>query len=364
MGIASQESGDLSAQVARFQAWLRERGHEHERSTISSFKPGSGGGFSNETFFVKVERPAMPVEEYVIRFGPANPADALFPDYDIPKQFEVMRALAAHSDVPVPNCLWLERDAAVFGSPFFVMEKAEGEVPSDDPPFTTAGFVFEASPAEREQLWWSAVESIAKVGRVDVPSAGLSVLQPKDPTLSPILNELNFYEGIYRWGRGQSAEFPLMERAIEWLRAKAPPCASGFLWGDAKLANMMVRGFKVSTLLDWELATLGDPESDLAYFLGKQLLMENHYIRPELSRPRLEGFPSDEETIAHYGSALGRPVRHYEYYRTFNFFKTMAMIQRAMDLFVRAGWMSSEEAEMRKVSGGKMSEAIADVVGR
>jgi aminoglycoside phosphotransferase (APT) family kinase protein len=364
--LSSAKTRATALEAAQFQTWLRERDPSLADAVVVKLAASAGGaGFSNETLFATVTRGVGSPLEYVLRFGPDDPEEGLFPDYDIPKQYHVMRGLAARSDVPTPVCLWLETDPTIFGSPFFVMEKADGQVPSDDPPFTTQGFVFEASEADRERLWWSMIEAIARVGQVDWRAAGLSFLQPPPSAPSPIVHQLDYYERIYRWGRQGSAEFPLMERAIEWLRANAPSDGpTGLLWGDAKFSNVIVHDFRPVCLLDWELASLGDPECDLAYFLGKQLLMENHFIRPELSRPRLAGFPSDQETIRRYEALTGRKVRHFEYYTTFNFFKTMAMIQRAMDLLVRAKWITREDAEARKMSGGLMAHAIQQVVGR
>jgi len=71
---------------------------------------------------------------FVARTAPEATVMAVFPRYDMAEQFQLIRSVAELSDVPVPRLHWLEPDAAVLGAPFFVMDRASGQVPPDNLP--------------------------------------------------------------------------------------------------------------------------------------------------------------------------------------------------------------------------------------
>ena len=93
------------------------------------------------------EEGAERTEPFVARVAP-DPANVpVFREYDLEGQFDVMRQVALHTSVPVPRVHWLERDPAVLGAPFFVMEKRYGVVPPDLMPYPFGdNWLFDASP--------------------------------------------------------------------------------------------------------------------------------------------------------------------------------------------------------------------------
>ena len=85
----------------------------------------------------------------------------LFPGYDLEQEARIMRALSEGSDVPAPRVLFSETDGAVLGGPFLVMERIEGRVPSDDPPYSKEGWVVDLEPDQQAAMMDNAVATVA-----------------------------------------------------------------------------------------------------------------------------------------------------------------------------------------------------------
>jgi hypothetical protein len=109
--------------------------------------------------------------------------------------------------------------------------------------------------------------------------------------------------------------YPVLERALEWLREnRYEPERVSLCWGDARIGNMLYdeNTREIVAVLDWEMAFLGDPEADLAWFI-----FIDSYLAEEYRLPRLEGLPGPEATVRRYEEITGRTVRHGRYNEIF-----------------------------------------------
>ncbi|GIW42022.1 MAG: hypothetical protein KatS3mg076_2599 [Candidatus Binatia bacterium] len=307
--------------------WLRRKMPEvSELRVVSLRRPGAG--LSNETLLLDVEVEKKGKAEpraLVLRLEPAE--FGVFPEYDLGRQFRILRCLEG-TDVPVPRALWFEPDPSVVGSPFYVMERVEGEIPSEVPPYHTAGFCVEASPDRRARLWWAGIDAMAHIHTLDWRRSGLDFLDVPPPGRDALLREVHRYRRYLEWARGGTPQ-PVLERALDWLEENAfsPECIA-LCWGDARLPNLVFREDRVVAVLDWEMAFLGDPEADLLWWIVLDELNSEGY-----GFPRLAGFPGKDETIRGYEERTGRKVRHAEYYEVFaalRFGAIMARIARRM----------------------------------
>jgi hypothetical protein len=144
----------VSIAAARLAAWLGTTDVVVEGSP-------SGGGWSNETVFVRAGDRGL-----VVRLTPPGPS--MFPVYDLGQQVRCLQ-LAAEYGLPVPAVLG-KSDPDVLGRPFFVMERLAGRVPADDdPPFTKAGFLFDASPQEQQTFCRDAIDHVVAVHAIRPP---------------------------------------------------------------------------------------------------------------------------------------------------------------------------------------------------
>ncbi len=210
------------------------------------------GGHSNLTYLVKVGE-----REVVLRRPPHGAAAK--GGHDIPREFHVLEALAP-TDVPVARPLALCEDNAVLGAPFYVMERVVGVVLRDRA--TVEGLTDAAS---MRQVAESFVATLARIHAVQ----------------SPALASLARGEGYAarqvrgwseRYTRARTDDIGDMDAIAGWLPARVPSVEEAvFIHNDFKYDNVMLaprRMHEVVAVLDWEMATVGDPLCDLGTSLG------------------------------------------------------------------------------------------------
>jgi aminoglycoside phosphotransferase (APT) family kinase protein/putative sterol carrier protein len=295
--------------------WLRERMPRSGNLAISDMqKPGMG--LSNETYLLDLtweEGGARRSQAMVLRCAPQD--HKVFPDYHLSHQFLIMKALR-NTDVPVPEMYWLEEDGSIIGAPFYLMERLYGLVPQDYPSYHGTGMYFEATPEQRARIWWGSLETLARINMVDWRSLGLDFLGAPGGGSDPIDRQLAYWDRYFDWIRDDPAELhPVLERAMQWLdENKYEPERVCLCWGDARIGNTLYRPEDLSVMaaFDWEMAFLGDPEADLAWFI-----FIDRYLAEEYGLQRLEGSPEWDEAVARYEAFTGWKVRNYAYNQVF-----------------------------------------------
>ncbi|GAA1583369.1 phosphotransferase family protein [Actinomadura kijaniata] len=276
-------------------------------------------------------------EPFVARVAPAR--YQIFPEPRFADEYRLMRILDERTDVPVPPIRWYEPSPEPLGAPFFVMGRLEGRVPTDMPPYHSGGWVTEVPPEERAAMWWSTLEIVARIHRLDVGALGLRFLDRPEWGATGLEQRLNYYEHYLRWAYGGPQE--VAARALEWLRAHRPgePDPPVLLWNDARIGNVIFQKGVPVAVLDWETAVLGAPEEDLAWFL----FLDRHHSEG-IGFPRLEGFPSHAETVERYEALLGRPVRDLGYYEVLSGFKFSCIMARIGQAMIDFGWIEPGDA--------------------
>lgn len=313
--MANEATDELECTRQRLAQWLARRLPKATDLVVAPLKR-PGAGISNETYFLDVQwrQDGQTITKNLVIRWPPKGFTAFPPHaYDMDKQFRLLQALAG-SPVPVPPVHWMEHDPDVLGSAFYVMEKVDGWVPSDFPPYHIAGPLFEASEPERERVWWNAVDTMARIHTLDWKKAGLSFLGVPGPGKAFMEQQIAWYDEVF----AQNGEPlpPVLASTREWLLKNAPtPEHIGLCWGDARLGNMLLRGQSVAAVLDWEMACLGDPESDLGWFANIDWATSEG--RSKGAFPRMSGLPDMPRTIAHYEQVTGRKVRNFHYYEVF-----------------------------------------------
>jgi len=294
--------------IAALEAWMR--------ANVAGFAgpvalSKLGGGQSNPTF-----RVATPGARYVLR---KKPEGVLLPSaHAIEREHRVMAALAA-TDVPVPRMLGICHDAAVLGTPFFVMEFLEGRNFFDQrlPGLT---------PADRAGVFDEMGRVIAALHALDPVAVGLGDYGRQGGYIARQLD---------RWTRQYRAsathEIVAMERLIEWLPPRIPAeDLTRIAHGDYRLDNLLFHPTepRCIAVLDWELSTLGHPLSDFAF----QVM--HWHIPPGMFRglagedlPAL-GIPTAAAYVAAYCRRTGRDgIPDLDFYLAFNFFRLAAICQ-------------------------------------
>jgi aminoglycoside phosphotransferase (APT) family kinase protein len=319
------EKRDLELARARLEAFLARGRPEAEALSVVDLRAPSNTGFSSETLLFEVrwrERGAPRSEKLVARIEPRG--FNVFPRYDLTIQFRVMSALA-RTGVPVPAMREHDWSDDTLGAPFYTMEYLDGWVPSDNPPMHQAGkLAEEMTPAEREQVWWSGVEAMCRVHDADPEKLGLQFLDEPERGPDALAQHLDYYDEYLTWGLVERARYPLLERALGWLRDRAPanqPVA--LCWGDSRLANQIFSGVECIGVLDWEMVRLGNPVQDVAWWVAL-----DRCFWEGIGLSRLAGLPPRAETLAHWRDRTGRSLDDVDYYEVFALMKFAAIIAR------------------------------------
>ncbi len=303
---------DLELDRTHLTAWIRQRLPNAEKLSVSELVAPGSSGFSNDTLLFDLEWTESGnsrFEKLVVRIHPTG--YQVFPNYDLKQQFDTMKLLA-NSDVPVPKMYWYESNSEILGAPFYVMGQLEGRVPTDNPPYHAGGWMLEASPEERAAIWWGCIESMAEIHRIDAREAGFGFLDRPKLGRNGLEQEISYYRMYKDWSQ-QGRAHPTLDAAFDWVVEHQPKDEPEVLvWGDARIGNIIYQGSTPAAVLDWEMASLASPESDLAWCI----FLDRHHSEG-LSTPRLEGFPSYEETIARYESLTGFTIRNLDFYQRF-----------------------------------------------
>lgn len=274
------------------------------------------GGQSNPTYLLDL---GSDQNRYVLRKKP--PGKLLRGAHMIEREYAVMKALQGTA-VPVPEVRLLCEDEALIGTPFYVMDYVAGRVIADPN-------LADCSEADRNALFEDALRVAVALHRIDPVAVGLCDFGRAG----------NYYQRqIHIWSKQYEAskteENEAMDALMAWLPANVPESeASGLVHGDFRFGNFVIHPTepKIVAVLDWELATLGASQADLAYFA-----MGYHYM--PYGGKRLtggQGIPSEETLVATYESMRGEKVADWHFKMAFQLFRLAAIVQgvvkRGMD---------------------------------
>ncbi len=337
--------------------WIRGKMPKARDLAISSLER-SGAGISNETFLFNLswqEKGKPESEAMVLRCAPRS--SPVYPDYDLSLQFRVMKALHA-AKLPVARVHWLEQDEKVLGTGFYVMGRIEGVVPPEFPPYHSFGVFFDAAPHKRARMWWSAIEAMSRVHQADWQKLGLSFLGVPGGGTGPLDRQLDYFERYLGWAKDSPDERqPVLEAALKWLREnRYRPARVTLCWGDARMPNTMFSpDGDVAALFDWEMAFLGDPQADLAFFLLLDWVDSEGY-----GIPRLEGAPGREETVRRYEELTGWKVDQLHYNEVFAVFRAGIIMMKVLKNFKKMG-VAMDQADAE--SNNPCTQRLASLLG-
>ncbi|MEU8132675.1 phosphotransferase family protein [Streptodolium elevatio] len=314
---STRDTGEAQAAV---RAWLRTRVPDPDAEVLDLAVP-SANGMSSETLLLTARwtENGGPVERrLVVRLAPRVDAMPVFPRYDLAAQFESMRLVRDH--VPVPDVHWYEPDPAPLGSPFFVMERLDGRVPPDIPPYVYGSWVTELSPQARSRMQDATVEAIAALHRIpDAPSRFAFLDREPSNGRSTLRRHVDATRAFADWAAAEHPS-PLIDRGFAWLDANWPTEEGPTVlsWGDSRVGNIMyTEGADAlpAAVLDWEMAALGVPELDLAWLVDLHRMFQTGAERRGV--PGLPDFLRWDDVAARYAELTGYHPRDEEFHRVY-----------------------------------------------
>lgn len=278
-------------------------------------------GFSNLTYRVRAGG-----REMVLRRPPFG--SKVETAHDMGREHRILSALAA-SYGKTPRPLAYCEDPAVLGAPFYLMERVEGVIlRGSTPPERTPG------PAAMGAIAGELVTTLAELHDLDYAAAGLGELGRPEGYLERQLDGW-----ARRWEKARTDDVPAMDAVAAWLPAHAPPAERrwppALIHNDFKHDNLVLDlegAPRVVAVLDWEMATLGDPLADLGTSLGYWVEATDP---PEmrslaLSPTARPGNPGRREVAELYAAARGGELDAADlvFYYVFGLFKIAVIVQQ------------------------------------
>ena len=276
------------------------------------------GGRSNLTYLVRdAER------GWIVRRPPLG--HVLATAHDMAREYRVISALA-HTDVPVPQTYELCEDDAVIGAPFYVMEYVQGPI------YRSAAAAAALGPERLTAL-------AGELGRV---LARLHTTDPATVALADFGRPEGYLERqLRRWSKqldaSRSRELPGIDELRDRLAAALPPAPrAAIVHGDYRLDNVIFGpDDRIAAVVDWEMATLGDPLTDIgALLLYWELLVTGQGLFGRV--PPGAEFPDTSALLEPYLAAGGAPLDHLPWYLAFATFK-LAVISEGIHYRFQAG---------------------------
>ena len=282
------------------------------------------GGASNLTYLLH-----WPERDLILRRPPAG-AKARGA-HDMAREFLIQRSLAAVYPYVTPMVA-LCRDPSVVGSDFYVMERVDGVILRRDLPF-------ELAPQAVSTLCENAWEALARLHDVDVSGV---------PELAPLARGEGYVERqVTGWtdrlARAATADLGDWGDLTAWLGSHRPPDSGQCLvHNDWRLDNMVLDpadGLRVVAVLDWEMATVGDPLMDLGGALAYWIQADDDEFFREFRRQptTVPGMWPREQVVGWYAARRGVTVDadQWRFYEAFGLFRLAVIIQQIWYRYVR-----------------------------
>jgi aminoglycoside phosphotransferase (APT) family kinase protein len=288
------------------------------------------GGHSNLTYLLRLNGDDR---EYVLRRAPLGPVAPKA--HDMAREFRVLQLLHPHFR-EAPEVFYLCEDPTVLGSVFLLMERRHGLILRDEiPPLLAAG------PNYARRVSEAFIDCLIRLHAIDVSKTGLIALGKPEGFL-----ERQVLGWAERWTRAQTDDASKMDRVIQWLVDHRPSSpAPTLVHNDYKLDNVMLafpsadsnEAVEVEAVLDWEMATIGDPLADLGLTLCYWAWAEAPQLRargvPALtSQP---GWYTRDQFIERYAEGTGRDLSRIGYYEVLGVFKLAVILQQIYYRFRR-----------------------------
>jgi len=246
--------------------------------------------------------------QFVLRRPPIHSGPAH--DDSIRREARILSALRA-TDVPHPHLIGACDDTELLGTAFYLMEPVDGFNPADGLPAQYA-IVDDA----QRLMSLSLVDALATLSRVDPFEAGVAVPGRADGwcerQVARWITQLNSYEQFHGWPGG--AIDNLVEVQYQLSVHSDVSFQPGLVHGDFHIANVMFRHDQpeVAAIVDWELATFGDPLLDLGHLLATWPRADGRGSAATVLD--LPGLASGEELVEHYARRSSRSVEDLDWY--------------------------------------------------
>ncbi|MDY8136348.1 phosphotransferase family protein [Aquimarina sp. 2201CG5-10] len=272
-------------------------------------------GYSNLTYLLQIEN-----KEYVLRRPPFG---AVKRGHDMSREFKVQSGIQKVFS-KVPKMYAFTDDESILGCPFYIMEKIEG-------------IILNSKEAKKRDIPENDFRTIAdswmntfvELHNIDYKSIGLESLGKPEGYVE---------RQVFNWGKqylkAATDDVPAAKKVMSWMEDHQPTeYKHSLIHNDFKYDNVVFRDTTwndVNAVLDWEMATLGDPLMDLGTSLGYWTMSsDNPFVQQGIPSPTImKGNPSRSEIVELYAKKTGEAVNHLIFYYAFGLFKIAVIAQQ------------------------------------
>jgi aminoglycoside phosphotransferase (APT) family kinase protein len=332
-GTASVRAGE-ELPVERLQACLREHFPDTPGPLVVEQFPH---GHSNLTYLLRLGD-----RELVLRRPPFG--NQVKSAHDMGREYRVLSKLCAVYPA-APRPYFYCEDDSVLGAPFYVMERRHGIVLRKA---AAAGLGGDPQIARRLDL--ALIDSLARLHLLDYRAAGLGDLgKPEGYVTRQVSGWTN------RYAAARTDDVPAVEHVARWLTEHLPAeSGSALIHNDYKFDNLLLDPHdltRIVAVLDWEMATIGDPLMDLGSSLSYWVEAEDG---PELQATAMgptnvPGSLTRRQLAERYAEITGRDLSNILFYYCFGLFKTAVIVQQIYARYVRGHTRDARFALMNEV---------------
>jgi aminoglycoside phosphotransferase (APT) family kinase protein len=304
-------------------------------------------GYSNLTYLLRLGE-----QELVLRRPPfgANIKSA----HDMGRERRILGALAeATPRFAAPRPLTSSEDPAIIGAPFYVMERVRGIILRTQPP---AGLDLTAELMAG--MCAALVGGLADLHRLDYAAAGLGDLGRPE---GYVARQVDGW--ARRYAAARSASLPDLERAIGWLPAHLPAAGpAALIHNDYKYDNLVfdqADPTRVAAVLDWEMATIGDPLMDLGTTLAYWAEPGDPQALREFGLTSRPGNLNRQALVEAYAAHSGRDLGDVRFYYVFGLVKLAVIIQQ-----IYARYLAGHTSDRRFAGLDRLVGACAEMAVR
>jgi len=293
--------------VERMHQWLRPFINVDALPEVLQFRSGA----SNLTYLLQ-----YPDRELVLRKPPVGTKAASA--HDMKREFLIQSRLQPVYPL-VPSMVALCDDQSVMGSDFYVMERVVGDIFRRDVPEGV-------KPSDVSVMADSLISGLVQLHAVDA-----SILAELNKGPGYVQRQVEGWSKRYR--NALTDDVPNGEKVMAWLDANRPAdVASCVIHGDWRIDNVVfnLEQARIVGVLDWELATVGDPLMDLGSSLAYWVDRDDEPAFAGLRRQpsHLLGMPTREEFVQRYLQLSGRRCDDFTFYEVFGLFRLAVIIQQ------------------------------------
>ncbi len=273
------------------------------------------GGASNWTYRIKYDS-----HDLILRRPPAGTKAASA--HDMKREYDIQKALMPY--YTVPEMLAFCNDHSVMDCDFYIMRRVEGIIPRANLPKDLV-----LTKEQVRQLCMNVIDKLIELHKIDIQRSGLS-----DFGKGKGYCERQIKGWSERYQKARTWNVPKFTKVINWLKANVPTEErSCMIHNDFRFDNVILNPenpMEIIGVLDWEMATVGDPMMDLGNTLAYWVQADDDFMAKSTRRQptNAEGMLTRKEVIAYYCGKMGFEPKQFTFYEVYGLFRLAVIAQQ------------------------------------